>query len=676
MRFKGAVNSKEHKYRIILLALQIPILSISSFQFYTPTMGWFEIWGEKMASGELYTTSFSPLPPLPIFILGYIPTRFNQPLVVETILSILLWMIFVYLLNSCTRLAFNPGISFFAVLTFSYIYFAEPTDIVAGYFELAWIFVFATFLFTIKTIQKPSLINRGLIILFSILLVLTKQNFALVSITMILTVIFFLNRVNIKLCKHFMVTVVLAYLGTFLLLYRYSEKIFDQLNGTAKKPNLNRVIENLIIWPITTIGLFSCILFFAAALKYIQNKKLFYETKGSNLLLYLASLNGAIYFASSNILGFINQGMLISFAVLSGGIFAFNDRLRRKITSMQPAMLLTFFTFTVLIVSVAGSLVFGFMNVLNKFLSIEPLVYFQGFKVLISAQLLTLMIAVIILFIGSIPYRIYSNSKSKIHEVSGSTVFKESNVPSIMFLISFAFAISNSLSGGLTIQSFSIFYCLVFCTLFSKVRVLQSRSVTIFVATVGIVSLLLSSLLQTFVTPYSWWGLRAERIDFQTKTLSKFGIPLFRITPGQDVFLSDITSAITTEKDKDSRVYFGPNVQGMKFLFHQLPSYQGMCTINWWDVCPEEIALEDFKNLKEDKPKFIVWNHFPPSVALGHESAFRSQIGNSAVRQIDAWLLEQVQLGNYDLVSKHINNDSQRSESWQLLFLTRNDSQP
>lgn len=667
-----AINKKivKNRYQLLLLLLQIPLLSSSAFRFYSPTMGWFAVWGEKMASGELYRDTFTPLPPLAIFLLGYIPTRFNQPLVTETIISCIIWLLFVSLLYKCTHMISTAKISFFAVLTYSYVYFSEPHDIVAGYFELIWVLIFLNFYWTIKTIKNPKTNNIIVFVLLTIFIILTKQNFILVSMFFITFIAYYLYRISKQTFYRFLISTILAYAATFLILYTFSNSIIGQLNGRSKNPNLSILLENLLIAPVKTVGIFSFIFLLFAIIYHLSGDK-YYKSSVLKLVTYFGIFSAFINF-------FVNQGM---FAISSKSLLNLNlifvefiiARIWLHENSTPKAKRLIALLSIPLLLIIINTLFseLKFTNPIGTSKSISPLLFYQGLKIVISALLLTSIITILLGALMILIAKIYSNPKSFSPKSLNLKSSMEPNPLILLIVISLLALIANSLSGGLTIQSFSLFFCAVFSFLWPKFRNSIRSHLQYFASIIAVLSILTLSIFQVNSLPYLWWGFQEDSIRNQNSNLADVGLPFFKATSTRRDFLSEVQNIVKAEKNPESRIYFGPNIQGLKFLFNSLPTYQGKCAIIWWDVCPEEIAMQDFQSLKTGKPEFIVWNHFPESVANGHEESFRETTGTSAVRLLNDWIQEQVKLGHYRILVRESVNPNSKIESWQLEFLER-----
>ncbi len=669
---KMAINKNivENRYQLLLLLLQIPLLSSSAFRFYSPTMGWFAVWGEKMASGELYRDAFTPLPPLPIFLMGYIPTRFNQPLIAETIISCVIWLVFVSLLYKCVHMISTAKISFFAVLTYSCLYFSEPHDIVAGYFELLWVLILLNFYWTIKTIKNPNTKNIIVFILLTISIILTKQNFIPVSMFFITFIAYYLYRTSKQTFYRFLISTIVAYAATFLILYAFSNSIIGQLNGRSKKPNLSRLLENLLIAPVKTVGIFSFIFLLFAIFYYLFSDK-YYKSNVLKLVSYMGIFSGFInFFANQGIFALsiknlININLIFVECIIAGiWLYQNNDpKVKRLIAFLFiPILLITINTlFSEL----------KFNNPIGISKSISPLLFYQGLKIVISALLLTSIVSISLGAITRLIAKICLNPKSFSPKSLNLNSSIDPNSLILLMAISLLVLIANSLSGGLTIQSFSLFFCAAFSFLLPKFRNSTKSHWQDFVSVVAVLSVLTLSIFQVNSQPYLWWGFQEDSVRNQNSSLADVGLPYFKTTTTRRDFLSEVQNIVKAEKDPESRIYFGPNIQGLKFLFDSLPTYQGQCAIIWWDVCPEEIAMQDFQSLRTGMPKFIVWNHFPESVANGHEEAFRETTGKSAVRLLNDWIQEQVNLGHYRILIREPVNSDSKIESWELVFLER-----
>jgi hypothetical protein len=119
-------------------------------------------------------------------------------------------------------------------------------------------------------------------------------------------------------------------------------------------------------------------------------------------------------------------------------------------------------------------------------------------------------------------------------------------------------------------------------------------------------------------------------------------------------------------------VFAGPNIGGLPSLLDRTQLFNN-CPIIWWDVCPENLAQEDFLWLKQERPKLIMWNFQPMYSIQGSEGAFRN--GKvSAIRFIQDWISEQISSGQYKVVDK-IPNFYGAPDDNSLVILKRNETQ-
>jgi hypothetical protein len=672
VRKKVKRSKKLDKFSIWLLILQIPLLSFSVFRFFSPTLGWFSVLGEKMASGELYRTTFSPLPPLSIFLEGYIPTRFNQPLVADSIINSLFWLLFVYLLNECSRTLTNPRISFYVVLTFSYMYFSEPTDIVSGYFELVWIFICFTYIWSVKTIKNPTVKNVAITSIFSMSLVLIKQNFLIVSLVCLIVVGYNLYKKSLKNFYSLIVIASLPYATAAVILFIYSSTIFKQLNGASKNPSLNFLTDNLFNWPIKTVG-YASLTFFIACAMSISFNKTFHKIAITKILFLSGAVNALFNFMDRQGVANISSQLLLNLALINLEIIviAFLFFIQPKKPSIKVSVLILIPLIGIALNTLLPAL--GLDSSKSLPTSNSLLTYFEGFKVLLSACLLAFMISILISIFSKELQNSYFYLIRKSPAPQNPKSPTELDCHLFILFISFSVAVANSLSGGLTIQSFSLMYCLVFSILLSREtkpgKNLLDRA---FIGT-ATVTVLVLSLLQIHTVPYSWWGFKIDSLSKQSSSLADIGLPLFKATSAQKDFFAKVQQTVSSEENKESSIYFGPNIQGLKYVFDSLPTYEGRCIIIWWDVCPEELALEDLKNLKKDLPKYVLWNHFPSYVAQMHERSFRSGQDVSAVNQLDRWVTEQSLLGQYRVIATWSINEESQGQNWELVFLAKSE---
>ena len=614
----------------------------------------------------------SPLPPLAIFLEGYIPQLFQQPLIAENLIHSFYWMILVFLLYKIVTLFCKNLLAFLAVLTFSYIYYSEPHDIVVGYFELLLIVISILFLITIKTLHNPSTSNQMLLIACSIAIPLIKQNFVITSMAILGFVSFYFFRNYLNLLKGFILYIIGSYAFTAVILYLYSNSIFSQLNGKAKNPNTSFLIENLILNPVKHVGVYSTIMFLVAI--YISNNsKKLRETKIAAVLVLLAILNSVIFALNQQGYISVSNQSLFYFAMISLQVVFLTIFIQHKkiLHNLRRTDTLILFTPSFLIFLIFVFLTFSSNGEPPFAERIAIVTIFAGFKVYLAALLLICLNAYVAkgaFFFVKNEVRSFRTRKSTVLKIKDSTQLLYFEV---LVVLSFSFAVANSLSGGLTIQSFPIFGCVLLAKLLSMFIASKSFRFRKIVALFSIASVLLMSSLQMYKTPYEWWGFSMKSLSLQQRNLSTLGLPWFKTTIGEERFLVKTQSTFANERNRQSQVFYGPNNAGMRFLFDTLPVFETKCVTMWWDVCAEEYAEQDYKKIVNDRPEYVVWNQFPDFVSFAHEQAFRVATTKSALRRTQEWILTQIELGHYRIVAEENFGSEKPKFGWRLLLLKK-----
>jgi hypothetical protein len=161
--------------------------------------------------------------------------------------------------------------------------------------------------------------------------------------------------------------------------------------------------------------------------------------------------------------------------------------------------------------------------------------------------------------------------------------------------------------------------------------------------------MILAFLLSWIATPYDWWGLKhPSLISFPRDAPNIDNVEFLNLDQESTSFYNNFEQAMKLSKNQSpsEKVFLGPQIPGLSLL-SDVEIIESNCPVIWFDVCPEELAAEDFASLKSDPPNTIVWASPPEFVLVGHESAFRDPGAGSTIRNIEIWLKEQENLGTY-----------------------------
>lgn len=141
------------------------------------------------------------------------------------------------------------------------------------------------------------------------------------------------------------------------------------------------------------------------------------------------------------------------------------------------------------------------------------------------------------------------------------------------------------------------------------------------------------------ITPYSWWGwsddsiLESDRRDPRLNYLT--GVSLS--ASASDFYTRVATSvdrAASLSLDDEPSVFTFPNIPATATVTEHQP-YRGLnCWVQWYDVCPPSLSLEDLHKFKEYPSAVIIWRDIVENEATIHEDVFRQSYSPLRLWQI------------------------------------------
>jgi len=636
-----------NKFRVDLwylsaIIVQLVLIFQTIFKVFPVTIGFFPYWSKLSESSTLYKDFFYPFPPMSLIVDGAIPRLFPNIALAEQTLQAVKWLIIVSLLFLILRkLKFSSLSAFIGVTIAGAGYYVSPGNITAGYLELVWLFLLAGTYFALCGFYSISnwqffYFASGL---FFSLSALTKQTALIPCLTVMATICLIeflkpskssLARIAFSFSGFALPVLVFVFLG--VIQGNLHEAITDIFSGGGKNPFSS---DKWVYWFLDGIGIKSPkmpLLLIAGGLALLAVIKKITTISKVKILLVGTSITlielGILGFTGLDPVQGIIQGKISSWItllliVLAGFAFSFeymNAILKqRTFLVFLPLIACLFITIGTKIPSYDGDLdlwIFNYPTYLNQVGGLTMLALF---------------------FI--------SFTKIKIYVSGNSSVFKNY---SLLFAVSFGFAVMNALSAGLGIETWLLTIALG-ASYFTKVveEYFHNKLAIIPILCSVLVILLPMSIAQS-IRPYEWWGIAENSLDTAHKPVNLPGLEGFILGEQTAKEYTQISSVLKFNEDGE-KVLIGPNLAGLLGeVFPGVEEVELKCPILWWDLCPETLAREDLDSLKVSSPNLIIWNVAPEYVMLGHETNFLNG-KKSQQRFIQNWVIDQAKSGDYSI---------------------------
>ncbi|MGF1583601.1 MAG: ArnT family glycosyltransferase [Gemmataceae bacterium] len=151
--------------------------------------------------------------------------------------------------------------------------------------------------------------------------------------------------------------------------------------------------------------------------------------------------------------------------------------------------------------------------------------------------------------------------------------------------------------------------------------------------------------------PYGWggWRERSVRVTHTTSRLPE--LAGFRLDTESVKFFDGVTEHIQKHTSPDEPIYIYPHLSAFYVLSDRPRAV--FARQHYWDVCPNGIAKQDAKLLREHPPKVIVRMEFPERAHRLQEELYRG--GEKSGQRELTETMDQI-LKSYDLVATYRDN--------------------
>ena len=415
------------------------------------------------------------------------------------------------------------------------------------------------------------------------------------------------------------------------------------ISGGGKSPTLLQSLNWGIAQPITAAGWWPWIIFTIWVLVQEKSQLSLNQNRIISITLIMLTFAGiaspqSIYIGTSGnqILGFI-LGVIVITSIVSIAQLMKTEKEDLSVTAFSKFLkIVNFFLLFGIVLPTIG---FGVSSTIRDDVS--------SLAPTISAELgLGGVVFTVLLFLSSFSSS-KADSRAKNHWFK---LFSLSNNERIagqiicVFLVTLA--ASNSMVAGFTAEAWAVAVGLLIAYIASCLDSGVRSHSTKFLIPGLLLPFIIFFSVRIISEPYFWWALRDPPLEIKRHSIPINSMAGFRTNSAQREVWLRLEKSVAS--DLEAKIFAGPNIGGVPFMIGREPDFN-KCPIIWWDVCPENLALQDLDWLRENPPRFIMWSHQPNGVIFGHEQAFRSG-KTSAVSIMQNWIDNQLAAGSYRLI--------------------------
>lgn len=135
------------------------------------------------------------------------------------------------------------------------------------------------------------------------------------------------------------------------------------------------------------------------------------------------------------------------------------------------------------------------------------------------------------------------------------------------------------------------------------------------------VSLMFFLASKKYTQPYYWWSLTQSDIRTATEPVSTKYLSGFLLSKDTAKIYSEVNRIVEKYTQPGDTIYTFPNIPVFYLLTNRRPDTFAL--INWFDVLPDKLAIEEANHILESPPKIIIWLDVPEFVWEAHEKMFR-----------------------------------------------------
>jgi hypothetical protein len=124
-----------------------------------------------------------------------------------------------------------------------------------------------------------------------------------------------------------------------------------------------------------------------------------------------------------------------------------------------------------------------------------------------------------------------------------------------------------------------------------------------------------------YIKPYYWWSLAQPDVRTATQPVKLKYLHGFLLSKETVRVYSEVISIVEKYTKPGDSIYAFPNIPVFYLLTNRRPDT--FAIVNWFDVLPDKLAIDEAKHILWSPPKVIIWLDIPDSVWAEHEKMFR-----------------------------------------------------
>ena len=639
------------KWLIAVLLSQLPLLILTSTAFAPISYGWFNAWADASDGLIIYKDFFVPFPIVAVWLHGTVPNLFHYRMLAESIIAALVWMGLVVGQFLLSARLFEKRFAAVGTVFAAYFYFAFPINKVAGYYETMLMFlVFGTY-FLIRASQE----QRGRAVLQIMagmclsIAPFVKQTAVIPSLAIFLFGLYHIKRDDLGKWVNLLVGYIAPVMVIFLIALN-GDYLWDMVqclsSGGGKSPSFLRSLTWGFSGALLSAGLWPWIAILVWVFKVNSshsdrrpNQKMFGNlTIGLFLIVTIGIIAPQSLVAGT----YPNQADSIAIAWIAlFTLLAFYLHNNHFISSSRENSS----AFAVIAYGLLFLIALPFLGfVVSNQIQNEVWIAANGraTQLGLGGFIFTLLLFVDVFVFKTQKSVAPQQLRLQLDSVPNGNLAQKFITVFLLFL-----ALGNSMAAGFTAEAWEISVGLLVAALCSYAFKVFHTRVIAAVSIAFVLPFLAMFSIRIIAEPYNWIALRNEPL--QTK---RYSIPNSAKLWGFSVNQIEKERWVRMQRSvSDSDIVFaGPNIGGLPSLLDKTQVFNN-CPIIWWDVCPENLAMEDFRWLKIERPELVMWNFQPEYSIQGSEGAFRG--GElSAIRLMQEWLTLQISNGRYEIVDK------------------------
>lgn len=618
------------------------------------TDGWYLTFAHLSKDRVPYKDFYIPFPPGTLFFEGFLPSLFPNSFVGEQIIHVILWLILCVACFALARALTNVPGAVFATSISCALYFVQPGNIIAGYFETMYAFLLVAVACITKVLQqRHGLIYCSLAGISLGISTTIKQSVWLtaVAITVFLIILVKQHRLRFSQFVYFLCGATCPWIAVVLWsVYRgnTTSLLSGILTGGGKAVSEWSVLTTFGVSVLPQGAFIVLYLFLLLMLFTNPHNKTNISTWSQNLpnplLVGVVLALGGVGVNSVAIENFVSTCFVLMGLITMVAVFSSRNQVSSDWNSYSRLRIVILFVALPLLTLAITSFISPKSPGLS---SIRPTVseWFSSIGALLGTSFIGVAAGalVVALYIFINRYR-FSRMTS--------------DLAALLLVVHLTMTLSNSIAGGDSIETW-LLPLIVGLVLLSRVFQFYVNSAMLTFGSIALCLFAGSVGSYQVLNPYSWFQVTDAPLTASRRSVKVENIRFFRLdeTSAKDYeTLSAGLAEAIREKGKGTEVFFGSRNLGLAEML-SAEVFPTTCPVLWWDICPETLAKQDEIHVRATRPEIVIWTFEPEVTIIANEDAWRNR-KLSAVRGIQGWLYDQIDSGHYRVLAttKKVND--------------------